>query len=59
MLRLGDMVICTNQFELYTDFGVQMKARSKAVQNRGTFLARDRPTAVGLSRRQYPEAAVG
>ncbi|NLF73018.1 MAG: hypothetical protein GX575_28610 [Candidatus Anammoximicrobium sp.] len=59
VLRLGDTVICTNQFELYTDFGVQMKARSKAVQNRGTFLARDRPTAVALSRRQYPEAAVG
>jgi len=27
-----EAVICTNQFELYTDFGVQMKARSKAVQ---------------------------
>ncbi len=32
VLRIGDAVICTNQFELYTDFGVQMKARSKAVQ---------------------------
>lgn len=32
VLRVGDTVICTNQFELYTDFGVQMKARSKAVQ---------------------------
>ncbi len=32
VLRIGDTVICTNQFELYTDFGVQMKARSKAVQ---------------------------
>ncbi len=30
VLRLGDAVICTNQFELYTDFGIQMKARSKA-----------------------------
>jgi hypothetical protein len=32
VLRIGEAVICTNQFELYTDFGVQMKARSKAVQ---------------------------
>jgi len=34
-LRLGDVAIATNEFELYTDFGVQMKARSPAVQ---TFL---------------------
>ena len=32
MLRIGDTVIFTNRFELYTEFGVQMKARSKAVQ---------------------------
>lgn len=32
VLRLGDTVICTNPFELYTDYGVQMKARSPAVQ---------------------------
>lgn len=31
-LRLGDVAIATNDFELYTDFGVQMKARSPAVQ---------------------------
>ena len=30
VLRIGDSVICTNAFELYTDFGIQMKARSKA-----------------------------
>ncbi len=30
VLRIGDTVLCTNQFELYTDFGIQMKARSKA-----------------------------
>jgi len=30
VLRIGDAVICTNAFELYTDFGIQMKARSKA-----------------------------
>ena len=32
VLRIGDCVICTNQFELYTDFAIQMKARSKATQ---------------------------
>jgi hypothetical protein len=34
-LRLGEVAIATNEFELYTDYGVQMKARSPAVQ---TFL---------------------
>ena len=32
VIRLGDMAIATNPFELYLDFGVQMKTRSKAVQ---------------------------
>jgi hypothetical protein len=32
VLRLGDVVICTNQFELFTDYGVQIQARSKALQ---------------------------
>jgi hypothetical protein len=31
-LRLGDVAIATNHFELYTDYGVQIKARSPAVQ---------------------------
>ena len=31
-LRLGDIAITTNAFELYTQFGIQMKARSKALQ---------------------------
>ena len=31
-IRLGDVAICTNPFELFTDFGVQIKARSKALQ---------------------------
>ena len=35
VVRLGDVVIATNPFELYLDYGVQMRARSKAVQ---TFL---------------------
>ncbi len=32
VIRLGDVAICTNPFELYTDYGIQMKARSRAVQ---------------------------
>ncbi|MBN1442983.1 MAG: hypothetical protein JXA90_09745 [Planctomycetes bacterium] len=32
VLRLGDVAICTNPFELFLDFGIQMKSRSKAIQ---------------------------
>ena len=31
VLRLGDVAIATNDFELYTQFGIQIKAKSKAL----------------------------
>ncbi|MFO0954200.1 MAG: hypothetical protein U0835_24195, partial [Isosphaeraceae bacterium] len=31
-IRLGDVAITTNVFELYTEFGIQIKARSRALQ---------------------------
>ena len=32
VIRIGDIAIATNPFELYTDYGIQMKTRSPAVQ---------------------------
>ena len=36
VVRIGDVVFATNAFELYLDFGIRIKARSKALQ---TFVA--------------------
>jgi len=32
VIRIGDIVVCTNPFELFTSYGIAMQARSKAVQ---------------------------
>jgi hypothetical protein len=54
VLRIGDAVVCTNQFELFTDFGIQMKGRSKAIQTfviqlvgGGTYLPTERAVRGG------------
>jgi hypothetical protein len=31
-LRLGDVAITSNEFELFTDYGIRIKSRSPAVQ---------------------------
>jgi len=54
VIRLGDMAIATNPFELYIDFGTRMKARSKAVQTfvvqlagKGSYVPTERSVAGG------------
>lgn len=55
-LRLGDIAICTNRFELFTEYGIRMKARSGALQTfviqlagPGTYLATEEAEAGGGS----------
>jgi len=54
VLRIGEIAITTNPFELYTDYGIQMKARSPALQTfviqlagPGTYLPSARAAAGG------------
>jgi hypothetical protein len=54
VIRLGDVAFATNDFELYTDFGLQMKARSPALQTfviqlagPGSYLASERAVRGG------------
>ena len=54
LLRIGEAVIATNPFELFVDYGMRMKARSKAKQTfviqlagRGFYLPSDRAVKGG------------
>jgi len=69
VVRLGDVAVATNQFELFTDFGIAIKARSPALQTfvvqlagPGTYLPSERGlrgggySAVAESNEVGPEA---
>ena len=54
VVRLGDLVVCSNPFELYCEYGIRIKARSKATQTfilqltgSGSYLATARAQAAG------------
>lgn len=56
VIRIGDLVMATNPFELYVDYGMQIKSRSKAEQTflvqlagRGTYV----PTARSIQGGAY------
>ena len=52
-LRLGDIAICTNPFELFLDYGLRMKARSKAQQ---TLVVQLASSAIGCRGAYLPTA---
>ena len=57
MIRLGDVAFATNPFELYIEYGMRIKARSKAAQTFVVQLCNDRgiylPTPQAVERGHY------
>lgn len=54
VVRLGDLVVCSNPFELYCEYGIRIKARSRATQTFivqmsgfGSYLPTERAQAAG------------
>lgn len=54
VVRIGDVVIATNPFELYLDYGIRMKVHSPAIQTflvqlsgSGTYIPTSRSVAGG------------
>lgn len=54
VVRLGDLVVCSNPFELYCEYGIRIKARSPATQTFivqmsgfGSYLPTERAQAAG------------
>jgi len=66
VLRIGDNVFATNPFELYLDYGMRIKARSKAIQTfvvqltgSGTYLPAERSVKGGSYGAIAPSCIVG
>ncbi len=66
VVRIGDMAIATNPFELYLDFGVQIQQRSRAVQTfvvqlagTGTYVPTERSVAGGAYGAVPASTAIG
>ena len=54
VVRIGDLVVCSNPFELFCEYGIRIKARSKATQTFilqmsgfGSYLPTSRAQAAG------------
>lgn len=50
VLRIGDVALCTNPFELFTEYGIRIKARAKAIQ---TFVIQLAANGTGASMGAY------